>query len=75
MIMIFNISGGSDKTKYYFSGGYLDDQGIPIESDFKRYTGRLNLTTKVNDWLDAGINTNIAYSTQNYPIPGGSLLF
>ncbi len=67
-----SISGGSDKTKYYFSGSYLDDQGLPIESDFKRYTGRLNLTTKVNDWLDAGINTNVAYSTQNYPIQGGS---
>ena len=67
-----SISGGSDKTKYYFSGSYLDDQGIPIASDFKRYTGRLNLTTKVNDWLNAGINTNIAYSTQNYPNQAGS---
>jgi TonB-linked SusC/RagA family outer membrane protein len=67
-----SISGGSDKTKYYFSGGYLDDQGLPIESDFKRYTGRLNVTTKVNDWLDAGMNTNVAFSTQNYPLQGGS---
>src|SRR5664279_3132971 len=24
-----SISGGSDRTKYYFSGGYLDDQGLP----------------------------------------------
>jgi len=67
-----NVSGGSDKTKYYFSGGFLDDEGIPIESDFKRFTGRLKVDTKVNDWLDAGINTSLVYSTQNYPIQGGS---
>jgi TonB-linked SusC/RagA family outer membrane protein len=67
-----NISGGTDKTKYLFSGGYLDDQGIAVESKFKRYTGRLKMDTKVNDWLTAGINTNFAYSTQNYPVQGGS---
>lgn len=67
-----SISGGSDKTKYFFSGGYLGDQGIAIESQFKRYTGRLKVDTKVNDWLNAGINTNVAYSTQNYPAQGGS---
>jgi TonB-linked SusC/RagA family outer membrane protein len=67
-----NISGGNDKTKYLISGGYLDDQGIAVESKFKRYTGRLKLDTKVNDWLTAGINMNLAYSTQNYPAQGGS---
>ncbi len=67
-----SMSGGSDKTKYFFSGGYLDDQGIAIESQFKRFSGRLKVDTKLNDWLDAGVNTNLAYSTQNYPVQGGS---
>jgi TonB-linked SusC/RagA family outer membrane protein len=67
-----SISGGTDKTKYFISGGYLDDNGVAIESNFKRYTGRLKLDTKVNDWLSAGLNTNLAYSTQNYPVQGGS---
>ena len=26
----------------------------------------------MNDWLDAGINTSLVYSTQNYPLQGGS---
>lgn len=67
-----SVSGGNDKTKYFFSGGYLDDEGIAIESKFKRYSGRLKVETKVNDWLTAGVNTNLSYSTQNYPVQGGS---
>jgi TonB-linked SusC/RagA family outer membrane protein len=67
-----SISGGNDKTKYFLSGGYLDDQGIAIESKFKRYSGRLKVDTKVNNWLTAGVNMNLAYSTQNYPVQGGS---
>ena len=66
------VSGGNEKTRYYFSGGFLDDQGIAIESKFRRYTGRLKVDTKVNDWFTAGVNTNLAYSTQNYPAQGGS---
>lgn len=68
----FNISGGTDRSRYYFSGGYLDDQGLAIESRFKRYTGRLKVDNKINSWLSAGVNTNVAYSTQNYPSQGGS---
>lgn len=64
--------GGADRTRYFFSGGYLDDQGIAIESRFKRYTGRLKVDTKVNNWLNAGLNTNVSSSTQNYPAQGGS---
>lgn len=67
-----SVSGGNEKTKYFLSGGYLDDQGIAIESKFKRYNGRLKVETKVNDWFTAGVNTNLAYSTQNYPVQGGS---
>ncbi|RZM20988.1 MAG: SusC/RagA family TonB-linked outer membrane protein, partial [Pedobacter sp.] len=67
-----SISGGNDRTRYYVSGGYLKDQGIAIESKFQRYSGRLKVDTKVNDWLNAGVNANVAYSTQNYPAQGGS---
>ena len=36
-------SGGSDKIKYYVSLDYLNQDGIIINSDFKRYGARLNL--------------------------------
>ena len=61
------ISGGSKKTKYYFSLGYLDDQGAYICSGFKRYTLRSNITTDLRDWLQVGLNVSGTHSVQDYP--------
>jgi TonB-linked SusC/RagA family outer membrane protein len=67
-----SVSSGNERSKYYISGGYLDDQGIAIESKFKRYTGRVKLDNKINNWLNLGLNTSSTWSTQNYPSQGGS---
>ena len=48
-----SISGGSERTKYYFSLGYLNDQGAYICSGFKRYNLRTNITTDLRKWLAA----------------------
>lgn len=69
--MNLSISGGDpNATRYYLSGGYINDQGIVAQSNFKRYTGRLKVDSRATNWLTAGMNTNIAYSTQNYPYQG-----
>jgi len=59
------ISGGKDNTSYYFSAGYLDQEGILIGSDFKRYSTRFNLDSQVKKWLRAGVSSNITRSIQN----------
>ena len=59
------ISGGKDKTSYYFSAGYFGQNGILIGSDFKRYTTRFNLDSQVKSWLKAGVSSNITRSIQN----------
>lgn len=61
------VSGGSKNSRYYVSGGFLNDQGYVIESGFKRYTMRANLTTDIKKWLQFGINVSGAHSIQNYP--------
>lgn len=61
------ISGGSKHTKYYFSLGYLDDQGAYICSGFKRYTLRSNITSDLRDWLQVGLNVSGTHSIQNFP--------
>lgn len=43
------VSGGSPDTKYAFSGGYLNQDGIAVNSGYTRYTGRLNLEQKLNN--------------------------
>lgn len=62
-----NISGGTDKSTYYVSLGYLDDQGIALASDFKRYTGRVNLTSELRSWLRLSANMSFIHSNQNAP--------
>lgn len=62
-----SVSGGSEKTKYYFSLGYLDDQGAYICSGFKRYNLRSNITTDLRKWLQIGLNVSATHSIQNYP--------
>ncbi len=58
-------SGGNEKTKFYFNGGYTDQDGILIGNSFERFTGRLNLDHKVNNRLSFGTNINIARTTNN----------
>ncbi|MCP1997457.1 TonB-dependent receptor [Flavobacterium sp. HSC-61S13] len=61
------VSGGGENSRYFISGGYLDDQGAVIESGFKRYNFRTNITSDVKDWLQVGLNVSGTHSIQNYP--------
>ncbi|MDO4782518.1 MAG: SusC/RagA family TonB-linked outer membrane protein [Capnocytophaga felis] len=56
-----SISGGTDKTRYYVSGGYFKQKGIMYRSGFERYTFRSNIDTRVNDWMKLDINASINY--------------
>jgi TonB-dependent starch-binding outer membrane protein SusC len=59
-----SFSGGSDKTTYYFSGGYYDQAGILIGTKFTRYSMRFSIDQQVKTWLRAGINGNLSRSNQ-----------
>ena len=56
----FSLSGSKDKFSYYGSVGYLDDGGIVNNSDFKRYTARVNADYQAKKWLK--MSTNISYT-------------
>lgn len=49
-----SLQGGNDKTLYSLSLGYYDQNGIMIESWFKRYSARFTLDNEVNKWLKIG---------------------
>jgi TonB-linked SusC/RagA family outer membrane protein len=59
-------SGGSEKTNYSFSLGYLDSQGFSLNSEFTRYTARLNLDHEATDWLTIGGNLSWTGSRSNF---------
>ena len=60
-------SGGNDKTKFFVSGGYFEQNGIVIRSDFKRYSGKFNFNSDVTDFLKIGINNSLTRTEQNTP--------
>lgn len=51
-----SISGGSDKSKYYLSGYYVDQDGIITNTGQTKYSVRSNLNTKVFDKITVGLN-------------------
>lgn len=44
-----NISGGDDKTRYAVTGNYYQQDGILTNTNFKRYSARLNFDRNVSD--------------------------
>jgi TonB-dependent starch-binding outer membrane protein SusC len=60
-------SGGSDKATYLASFSYFDQQGIigGKNSEFKRYTFRLNMDQNVTDYLKIGTNLNYVFGVKN----------
>ena len=56
----FSVRGGNKATKYAFSTSFIDQDGILINSDYKRYQGRLVLDHNITDNLKIGVNTNFS---------------
>lgn len=54
------ISGGSEKSTYYFSLGNLDQEGIIKNSDYNRTNIRFNNKLFLTDWLS--LSTKAAYT-------------
>ena len=48
--------GAGQKSDYYFSMGYLNDQGYSIRSYMERFNARRNVNVQPKKWLKAGLN-------------------
>lgn len=62
-IQNYNLSVGANngKTNYFFSGTYTDQKGKIIGDQFKRTAVRINLESKITDWLKLGTNSSYAF--------------
>jgi TonB-linked SusC/RagA family outer membrane protein len=60
-----NFSGGSDKTRFYLSASYFDQEGTDLTSRLKRYTTRFNLDHTVGK-LSMSLNMSAGYSITTY---------
>lgn len=60
-----SVRGGSDRTTYFMSARYLDQDGIFINTHFKQINFRANIESRINDWFTAGFNLAPTYKTSN----------
>lgn len=49
-----SISGGTDATRYMVSGGYFEQEGIIIGSNFNRFNVRANIDTRISKGIEIG---------------------
>jgi TonB-linked SusC/RagA family outer membrane protein len=67
-----SVTGGTEKTKYAFSGSYFKNEGIARGTDFRRYNTKLRIDQTVFKWLKASIGANYVNSTANERPDGNS---
>jgi TonB-dependent starch-binding outer membrane protein SusC len=82
-IQSYNVSasGGNEKNQYAISAGFFDQDGVIINSDFKRYSVRLNLDSKLSESFKIGTSLSLSHTTQNAVMtdddanPGSGLIY
>jgi TonB-linked SusC/RagA family outer membrane protein len=57
--------GSTDKSTYYFSLQKYNADGLTVGSDFKRYTGNLNVSSKIKSWLTVGNSFTLGQKATN----------
>lgn len=69
-----SVSGGSDNTQYLISGGYYSQDGIAVGSDFERFSGRVNVDSKLKKWFSMGVQSYFASTNKNNTIDDGNVI-
>jgi TonB-linked SusC/RagA family outer membrane protein len=70
-----SLSSRANKSDYYFSLNYLNDEGFVLKSDFQWINARMAINTQVKDWLKTGVNVTTAIVSTNQAAGDGSNTF
>ena len=65
-----SVGGGSENTSIYSSINYFDQEGVVKNSGIKKYTGRINIDTKIGERANIGLNFNTSLIKDNNNIDG-----
>lgn len=58
-------TAGSDKSSFFASFNYLENEGISANSDYTRLTGRLKADYQLKEWLKIGANMGFVHFNSN----------
>lgn len=65
--------GGNDRTQFYLSGSFRDEQGVQLNNGFTRYTAQFRLDQKATTRLSFGANLTASYA-KNKRVKGDNFL-
>lgn len=60
-----SVSGGTEQTRYYVSGLIKNDEGIALNTDYKKQSLRANLDQRLSDKIQLSVNTSVIHSRSN----------
>ena len=60
-----SLNGGNEKTQYSLSAGYMDVEGLVVNSNYNRFTMRANVNSKINKFLEIGGDINYVRSSSH----------
>ena len=60
-----SIGGGGEKTRFLISANYTGQQGIVLNSDFRRYNLRTNLDHRLSDKFQISLTSTLGKTKQN----------
>src|ERR1035437_3073020 len=69
-----SMSGGNDKTTYFMSGEYMNQDGVALGSGFKRYGFRLKVDNKPREWATIKANLSFNQTDQNLTTSQGDVI-
>ena len=69
-----NVSGGSEKTKYFIGASYMNNQGIIKNTDFSRIGLRANIDQIINSWASVSVGLNLIRSNAK-EVPTGNVFY
>lgn len=72
---VVSFNGGADKMDYYLSAGYLKENGYTLNTDFERFTARLNINVQPKTWIKTGLNISANHTLSNTARDDGSTNF
>jgi TonB-linked SusC/RagA family outer membrane protein len=67
-----SVRGGSEKTRYFLSGSYFNNEGIIRNTDFRRFSFRANLDQTLSEKLSMSMGLNYTNSSANEKPDGNS---
>lgn len=57
-----SVSGGSGSSRFNLAAGYQNDKPLSLFTYNKKYSARINVDSKINKWLNAGLNVSGIYN-------------